>query len=152
MKARLMDKEQNYKESNKQTEVSLSRFAASYGRNVLACGEGIMEREKAARELLKYLCGKFHISNVRITVTEKARPVQRNGQVHGRYAVQGEMILIYNKTAKTGKAVSIKSFYDTLLHEFMHHYDYQALGLADSLHTAGFYQRISDLKQKLSAA
>ena len=45
--------------------------------------------------------------------------------------------------------MSIKSFADTLLHEFTHHYDTRYLKI-ESRHTAGFYKRISSLKGNLS--
>jgi len=57
--------------------------------------------------------------------------------------------IIYNTTAKTGKSVSIKSFADTPLREFIHHYDTRYLKIK-SAHTAGFYKRISSLKGYLS--
>ena len=50
--------------------------------------------------------------------------------------------VIYNTTTKTKKTIAIKTFYETLLHEFIHHYDIVGLKLGDSLHTSGFYKRI----------
>lgn len=91
-------------------------------------------------------------------ITERPRKsFQRgnvSGQTYGFYRhsgnPSGDTIVIYNTTAKTGKAVSAKSFADTLLHEFTHHYDTRYLKI-DSRHTAGFYKRISSLKEGLSS-
>ena len=42
-----------------------------------------------------------------------------------------------------------KTIYETVSHEFIHHYYIVGLKLGDSLHTSGFYKRIGDLKEKL---
>lgn len=89
------------------------------------------------------------ITEVKLTVLNKPQRKKANGKTLGFYTVGRHHITIYNLTATTQKTVSIKTFYDTLLHEFMHHYDYKVLKLENSLHTSGFYQRISDLKNKL---
>lgn len=86
---------------------------------------------------------------MKLTVLNKPQRKKVNGKTLGFYTVGRNYITIYNLTATTQKTVSIKTFYDTLLHEFMHHYDYKVLKLENSLHTSGFYQRISDLKNKL---
>jgi len=140
----------NYEISNKITHVRLNSFKALYSNNLLKCGETSNERQRQAQTLLNYLCEKFKIRYVSLCVTDKPRPIKSNkAQTYGKYCVQSEKIIIYNTTAKTKKTISIKSFYDTLLHEFIHHYDFAELKLTDSLHTKGFYMRISDLKNKL---
>ena len=58
-------------------------------------------------------------------------------------------IKIYKHTAKLGKVVANKTTLDTLLHEICHHLDYKLVRLADSKHTAGFYKRISSLRNEL---
>ena len=42
-----------------------------------------------------------------------------------------------------------KTFLDTLVHEFMHHYDYEILKFSTNLRTAGFYYRLGDVVKKL---
>lgn len=49
------------------------------------------------------------------------------------------------RTAKRRQVVAFRTFLRTLLHEFCHHLDYDCLGLKDSFHTQGFYQRESSL-------
>ena len=68
----------------------------------------------------------------------------------GNYAPLSMVITLFNKTAVKRQIVAIKTLADTLLHEFIHHYDYTRLNLGASPHTAGFYRRIGDLKTKLS--
>lgn len=58
-------------------------------------------------------------------------------------------ITLYKFTAKTKKIASNKSVLDTLLHELCHHFDFVLIGFGGSIHTAGFYKRISSLKNCL---
>ncbi len=68
---------------------------------------------------------------------------------YGYYRPRSRYIYIQNRTAIRGKTLAPKTFLTTLLHEWMHHYDYEKLKIR-SIHTKGFYQRISSLKQKLN--
>jgi hypothetical protein len=47
------------------------------------------------------------------------------------------------------KVFSYRQFMNTLLHEFMHHWDFHALKLARSFHTRGFFLRVDDLFRRL---
>ena len=93
---------------------------------------------------------------VSVVVTDRAQPHSTNsrGSLHsktlGNYAPLSMVITLFNKTAVKRQIVAIKTLADTLLHEFIHHYDYTRLNLGASPHTAGFYKRIGDLKTKLS--
>lgn len=140
----------NYEISNKIENVRLNSFKSVYSESLLNSSESIAIRQKRAETLLNYLCAKFKINNITLLVTNKPRPCNSRGQIGGWYVTTAKKIIIYNTTSKTHKTISIKSFYDILLHEFMHHYDYEVIGLTDSLHTRGFYKRIIDLKNKLS--
>lgn len=140
----------NYEISNKIENVRLNSFKSDYSESLLRSGGNISQRQKRAETLLNYLCTKFKINNITLLVTNKPRPCKGRGQICGWYVPTEKKIIIYNTTSKTNKTISIKSFYDTLLHEFIHHYDYEVIGLTDSLHTSGFYKRITDLKNKLS--
>lgn len=141
--------ERLYKESNKIVAVRLNRFISEYSRNILKCSESVREREVAGQRLLDYLCDKFKCSGASLQLTQTPRVQRGNAQIHGLYYPIKRVIRIYNTTAKTLKPISIKSFYGTLLHEFMHHYDFTVLGFGSSPHTAGFYKRITDLQMKL---
>lgn len=144
-----MEKNKSYIKSNEITEVRLKAFRSSFSKDIILCGESITERQKVSQKCLNYLCDKFKIEKVKLTILNKPQIKKANGRTLGFYTVNRNHITIYNLTACKQKTVSIKTFYDTLLHEFMHHYDHKVLKLDNSLHTSGFYQRISDLKNKL---
>ena len=145
----MIGKDKSYIKSNEITEIKLKAFKSSFSKDIILCGESITDRQKVSQKCLDYLCDKFKIEKVKLTVLNKPQRKKANGKTLGFYTVGRNYITIYNLTATTQKTVSIKTFYDTLLHEFMHHYDYKVLKLENSLHTSGFYQRISDLKNKL---
>ena len=127
----------SYEKSNSILEVALKRFSNSYSHDFLSSDTSIKDREKNAQKLIDYLCDKFKIPHCYVIISNKRQNhVTRNGKLI--------------KTAMTRKPVAIKTMYDTLLHEFMHHYDYTKLKLSESLHTKGFAMRISDLKKKLN--
>ena len=140
----------DYNKSNEEDSVRLNRFSKSYSLKLLSCGD--CYRFINSQSLIDYLCKKFNIPNVVVYVCNRKRPRNRGCEIHGKYTRRkgdSPQITIYNKTAVKGDVISIKAFYDTLLHEFIHHYDYEVLKLDRSIHSAGFYKRISDLKNKL---
>ena len=139
-----------YEKSNEITSVRLNSFSKVYAHEVLLSLESSCDREENAQILLDYLCKKFKIKRVTLSVTPAARPCnRRNIQTYGCYYPASTHIVIHNTTAKTKKTIAIKTFYETLLHEFIHHYDIVGLKLGGSPHTSGFYKRIGDLKEKL---
>ncbi len=71
--------------------------------------------------------------------------VARGGRPLGR-------IRIPNRTPARGDVVRPTAFLNTLLHEFCHHHDAEALGLLRSFHTAGFYARLRHLRGQIEAA
>lgn len=145
----------NYEKSNSIESVKLSKFRGNEYKNLLSCSDSEKARLTASKELVDYLCGKLNIPCVTINVLKRSQPHSTGysgnlkSKTFGTYTVNRNVITIYNLTAIKKNPVSIKVFADTLLHEFMHHYDYTVLGLSDSIHSAGFYKRISDLKNKL---
>jgi hypothetical protein len=74
-----------------------------------------------------------------------------SSKVMGSYLYPSMLIKLYMYTAKRKQLRASKATLDTFLHEFVHHLDYthSKLKLGRSLHTAGFYKRITDLKTKL---
>ncbi|MBI4170037.1 MAG: hypothetical protein HY510_08885 [Acidobacteria bacterium] len=60
-------------------------------------------------------------------------------------------IRIPNRTPARGDVVRPSAFLNTLLHEFCHHHDAEALRLSRSFHTAGFYARLRHLREQLLA-
>src|SRR6202171_213283 len=58
-------------------------------------------------------------------------------------------IRIYNLTAIRQQVLAPKVFLETLLHKWVHHYDFTGLQLDRSPHTSGFFNRIRDLAETL---
>lgn len=140
-----------YEKSNAIESVALNRFRNTEYNALLADGN----RQAKAQALADYLCEKFGIAKAKVQVANRPQPhtTSQRGTIKcktlGTYAVGKDTITVYNLTAAKRQEVSIKVFADTLLHEFMHHYDIEYLRLGGTLHTAGFYKRITDLKKKL---
>lgn len=144
----------DYERSNKIESVELSRFSKKEYKELLSTKESIVDRQKAAQHLITYLCNKYNVDVATVRVVNRAQPYSMQaGSLRskklGTYTVHAEIITIYNLTSVKKQIVSIKTFAGTLLHEFIHHYDITYLKLDKSLHTAGFYKRISDLEKKL---
>lgn len=145
---------EDYLRSNKEECVYLNKFSKKYSNKLLGLSNDSSNntRKCEAQNLINYLCDKYKIKRVSVFIYDKKRPCKGNKQVYGRYIRIGNVpdkIVIYNRTAKRGDIISIKECFDTLLHEFIHHYDYEVLNMIVSTHTSGFYKRISDLKKKL---
>jgi hypothetical protein len=67
---------------------------------------------------------------------------------YAHYDPEGS-ITIYNKTAVRKQYLASKAYLDTLIHEFLHHLDYELLRLSHTYHTKGFYSRLGDILGKL---
>lgn len=147
-----------YQQSNAIITVALNRFSKSEYNAFLKADESITSRQRLAQRLIDYLCKKFKIASAQVKVVNRAQPhaTGLSGRLQrktlGTYTVGREVITLYNLTAMKKQVVSIKTMLGTLLHEFMHHYDMTYLKLGASIHSAGFYKRISDLEKKLQTA
>ncbi len=56
------------------------------------------------------------------------------------------------RTAQKKQVVAFRSFVRTVVHEFLHHLDYEHFKLAETFHTEGFYKRESSLSNAIFAA
>ncbi|MDO8669504.1 MAG: hypothetical protein Q7K65_04380 [Candidatus Buchananbacteria bacterium] len=146
--------ENNYQRSNRLTKVKIkiSREATVLADKILA-SSGHKSRQKLGEELLDELCDLSRIDIVKLEIAE-AKQYHRKlaGKVamkrYGCYHPASKFISIQNLTAVRGQILAPKSFLDTLLHEWLHHYDTYKLKLR-SIHSQGFYKRLNDLKEKL---
>ncbi len=146
--------DRNYRKSNKITKV---KFPISAEAKRL-CRELFRHKDTAIRQelstaLLDELTDLSGIDIVNVTISDaKQYHKKRGGRVsfkqYGYYKPDTRYIYIHNRTAVRGQILAAKTFVDTLLHEWMHHYDSVKLGL-NSIHTAGFYARLKDIKTKL---
>ncbi len=105
----------------------------------------------ACQHLLASLCGRLRVPPPGVTVLAE-RPAGQWGELHGLYTPrQGPAgtITVWMRTARRGQVVAARTFLRTLLHELCHHLDFALLGLRQSFHTRGFYQRESSLYRQL---
>lgn len=135
--------------------VKLNKFSKVEINNLLNSGESLLERQANAQKVVDYLCDKFNIPKAKVSVLPAPQPHSTNERgalktvKMGDYNTGSLNIRVWNLTAAKRKVVSIKGFTNTLLHEFIHHYDMRCLGFSESPHTSGFYKRLGDLSTKL---
>jgi hypothetical protein len=144
----------NYDKSNSILDIDIvpSNKAKILVKKMLKSKSTIL-RQKISQALLDELSVLMEIDVVRVKISDaKQYHKKSKGRVvykqYGYYKPSTKYIYINNKTAVRQQILAPKTFVDTLLHEWMHHYDHEALKL-DSIHTTGFYQRVRNLKIKL---
>lgn len=111
-------------------------------------------REAYGQKLLNSLCARVRVAPVRLHVHDVNQPHKKHGgrlayKEYGAYYLDEEVIRIANLTAVRGQTVAGKTFFDTLIHELMHHLDRKLLKIPSTPHSPGFYNRIDDLKRRL---
>jgi len=125
----------------------------------------LLEEQEAARRqvtgqaLLDALDEAAGLPACKLVVADRPqRHRTRDGRLalktYGYYRIAWEApprgsIRIYNLTAIRQQVLAPKVFLETLLHEWVHHYDFTGLQLDRSPHTSGFYGRIRDLAETL---
>lgn len=114
---------------------------------------GTDKRQVLGDDLLDELADMAQIDIVQLKISSARQHHKKSGgrvvfRQYGYYKPGSKYIYINNKTAVRGQTLAAKTFLNTLLHEWMHHYDHCKLGL-NSIHTRGFYSRLKDLQNKL---
>ncbi|UCE04055.1 MAG: hypothetical protein JSW67_07755 [Candidatus Latescibacterota bacterium] len=107
--------------------------------------------EQASRQLTEAILKALGVAGVRVRVLA-ARPSHDWGELHGLYEPEEgrkPLLTVWMRTAQRRQVVAFKTFMRTLLHEIMHHLDYELFELDDSYHTEGFYKRESSLFRQL---
>lgn len=150
----LNTKQSNYDKSNKITSVKIpiSAEAVLLADKILKL-ERAEDRQEIGESLLDELCDAAQIGIIKLQINDENQyHRKRNNKLvmkrYGSYRPQSSIISISNRTAVRGQILAPKSFLDTLLHEWMHHFDTYKLKLR-SIHSKGFYLRLNDLKEKL---
>ena len=122
------------------------------------------ERRRLGQLLIDQLNADAQLTRCQLTVADRPQVHHHDGQrlqskTYGYYnctfddgAVNGARIRVYHRTAVRQQVISPKVFLNTLLHEWMHHFDFAGLGLSRSPHTAGFYTRLRVLAGALDVA
>ena len=146
--------ENNYQKSNRitKTKITISDEAVVLANRILE-SSGHDSRQTLSEELLDELCDGSKVDIVKLKISNtKQYHKKSKGRVamkrYGYYRIAGNYIYIQNLTAVRGQILAPKTFLNTLLHEWMHHYDIHRLKI-NSIHSKGFYERINDLKIKL---
>jgi hypothetical protein len=117
-------------------------------------------RQGKGQQLLDLLDEAAGLPPCKLTVVDRPqRHSTRGGKLemktYGYYRIAWETrpqkgtIRIYNLTAIRQQVLAPKVFLETLLHEWVHHYDFTGLQLDRSPHTSGFFARIRDLAETL---
>jgi len=110
---------------------------------------GMARLRRGASTILDTLVSCYQLPKLQLSVFDRPRPSftgQRfSGELHGDYTSPGR-IRIWTRTAKRGQTVAFLTFLDTLLHEFLHHYDLNFLKLPDTVHSENFYKRLGSLR------
>ncbi|MFH1286410.1 MAG: hypothetical protein ABII02_01520 [Candidatus Magasanikbacteria bacterium] len=144
----------NYEKSNSITKVKfyISKKTKKLAWQLLHSEETI-QRQRISDLLLEELSLLAGVKPVTVKISHNKQVHKKtNGRVsykqYGFYRPGSHHIYITNRTAVRGQFLAPKTFTDTLLHEWMHHYDFGKLKI-NSIHTAGFYARLKDLKEKV---
>src|SRR5262245_40644977 len=145
--------------------------AAARAAQRLVGARDALSRRVIGSELVALLAAQTGISVPELVVPDEHQPHRRSG---GRivYSLQGDYrrrqpsphdpglaragkplgrIRVPNRTPARGDIVRPSAFLNTLLHEFCHHHDAEALGLVRSFHTGGFYARLRHLRDQIEA-
>ena len=110
--------------------------------------------QRASQELCSALTGGYRVPPLRVVVLER-RPSDDYGELHGLYEpAEGRRrarVTVWMRTAARQQVVAFKSFLRTVVHELLHHLDYELFALEETFHTEGFYKRESSLANALFA-
>src|SRR5438270_13159087 len=117
-------------------------------------------RQVNGQTLLDVLDEAAGLPPCKLTVADRPQRHRTRGgklelKTYGYYRIalestpQRGSIRIYNLTAIRQQVLAPKVFLETLLHEWVHHYDFTGLELDRSPHTTGFFARIRDLAETL---
>lgn len=111
--------------------------------------------QKGSQALIDALATGFKVPAVRVRVLA-VRPSDIEGELHGLYEPNEDqpppLISVWMKTAQRKQVVAFRSFVRTLVHEMLHHLDYEHFDLEETFHTEGFYKRESSLSNAIFTA
>ena len=125
------------------------------GHEAFAAGGQPDDLQAQAQRLVGYLSDMFLVGDRPVFLRDQSRPHRKNRQgrvvyeLHGACHANGP-IEVFLRTAVHGRPVAHFTLLETLCHEWVHHYDFQAFG--DSVHCGGFYQRLRSVYLPLRQA
>jgi len=127
----------------------LASLVASLGGALAGADRRAVER--VSRALAREICVRLDVEPVDVRVLA-ARPTGSFGELHGLYEPRGRrggLVTVWMRTAARREVVAFRTFLRTLVHELLHHLDYELLGLEETFHTEGFFRRESALVRRL---
>ncbi len=109
--------------------------------------------ERACQSLVDGLNAALGTPQVDVRVLER-RPADESSELQGLYEpddITGgrARITVWMRTARKVQVVKFRTFLRTLVHEVIHHLDYELYALEETFHTQGFYARESVLMKEL---
>lgn len=109
--------------------------------------------QAACQALVDAMNAQLATPPVTMRVLER-RPHDASGELQGLYEpdeVTGgaARISVWMRTARKEQVVKYRTFVRTVLHELVHHLDYELYRLPETFHTEGFYARESALVRAL---
>jgi hypothetical protein len=106
--------------------------------------------EAVCRRLAEGICTALGVPAVKVRVLS-ARPSGPHEELHGLYEPEPPpaRITLWMRTAAKKQVVAFRSFLRTLVHELLHHLDYELYRFEETFHTEGFFQRESSLAHQL---
>ncbi len=129
---------------------------------VLEAGDDPSARQRLGQHLLDELSRSSGLPDCRLIVADRPQVHRHDGRrlqskTYGYYRYQADgqgglawaRIRIYHRTAVQQRVISPKVFLNTLLHEWVHHWDFHGLRLPRSYHTSGFFKRLRALAEAL---
>ena len=112
------------------------------------------EVQRACQHLCDTLTVGYVVPPVRVLVLAR-RPSDDYGELHGLYDPEDgrrrARITVWMRTAAKQQVVAFKAFLRTVVHELVHHLDYELFALEETFHTEGFYKRESSIANALFA-
>ncbi len=110
------------------------------------------DRPGLERACLEFACVAAAFYGVRAPGVKvlASRPLRRykgggRAELFGDYDLETSLIRVWMRTAIQHKVTSFGTFFSTLCHEFCHHLDLHLLGIPQTPHTRGFYERTAAL-------
>jgi hypothetical protein len=109
--------------------------------------------ERACQALVDGINARMGTPPVTVRVLER-RPANDQGELQGLYepdevTAAAARVSVWMRTAQRVQVVKFRTFLRTLVHEVVHHLDYEYFELEETFHTRGFYTRESALMKEL---
>ena len=107
----------------------------------------VVSLARRAQAFTGVLDGAFGLPPKHVFLRDRPRPHRRrNGRVvyelHGLCAADGPLE-VYTRTAVQARPVALRALLNTLVHEWVHHYDFASFKA--SVHCSGFYERLAQV-------